>query len=57
MNRDKQIVTLLYNENDKIIREAYTLLLTFLAKKIYPDSDCNEGLAIFKEFLPGVVIL
>lgn len=57
MNSYYKTTTILYVENDKAIREEYALVLTSFAKKVYTACDCDEGIALFKEFLPDIVII
>ena len=56
MNTHTQTATILYIEHDKTICEEYSLVLVSLAKKVYTANDCNEGIALFKEFSPDIVI-
>lgn len=56
MNEYLKTATILYVEDNEEVRIGYTKALHRYAKKVYTASDGEEGLALFREHSPDIVI-
>jgi diguanylate cyclase (GGDEF)-like protein len=52
----RQLVTILYVEDDELVREGYALALKRIAKRLYTASNGEEGLELYRHHQPDIVI-
>ncbi len=56
MNKNKNIVTILYVEDEDGVRKGFAKALGRYAKTLYEASNGEEGLALYKEVRPDIVV-
>ena len=56
MDKYKNIATILYVEDEDGVRKGFTRALSRYAKKVYEASNGEEGLTMYKQYLPDIVV-